>query len=181
MSETLQNSSLLNFVKAIALCRKSMNNLPGEETPSVSLDSTLAVVVEALGLEHFYVPFDKINYAHKYKGKLGFCYQAAYRLAESDSIFTYCEGYASSEQLSIPLAHAWCIHRETREVYDPVWNTKRTKGNAYCGLPMNINFVREVILYNKQYGVLDSLWRCKHLFDTPLSDIIHPDHKDIIL
>lgn len=181
MSETTRGSSLVDFVKAIALCRSSMNAIPGEEFPRVSMESTLADLAKARGLEQFYVPFDKINYTHKYKGKLGFCYKYAYHLAESDSIFIYCEGYASSEQLGIPLHHAWCVNRETGEVYDPVWNTKKTKGNSYCGLPMNLNFVRKVIMYTKQYGVLDSLWLCKHLFNTSLGDIIHTDYKDIAL
>ena len=174
-------SSLVDFVKAIALCRRSMNSISGEETPPISIESTLLDLASARGLEQLYFPFDKINYTHKYKGKLGFCYRAAYQLAESDSIFIYCEGYAASEQLSIPLAHAWCVNRETREVYDPVWNTKRTRGNAYCGLPMNLDFVGKVIFHTKMYGVLDSLWQCKHLFNTPLGDIVHPDYKDIIL
>lgn len=181
MSEPSRASSLVDFVKAIALCRSSMNSIPGEVSPLVPMESTLADLATTRGLEQFYVPFDKINYTHKYKGKLGFCYKTAYQLAESDSIFIYCEGYAASEQLSIPLHHAWCVNRETREVYDPVWNTKRTRGSAYCGLPMNLEFVRKVILHNKQYGVLDSIWMCKHLFNTPLSDILHPDYKEIIL
>lgn len=181
MAETLQTSSLMGFVKAIVSLKGSMPSLPGEETPQVSLDLTLADIAKAGGLEQFYVPFDKINYKHKHKGKLGFCYSYAYRLAESDSIFTYCEGFATSKALGIPLAHAWCVNRETREVYDPVWNTKRVRGNAYCGLPINLNFARKVILHNKQYGILDSLWMCKHLFNTPLSDILHPDYKEIIL
>jgi hypothetical protein len=174
-------SSLVDFVKAIARCRSSINSTVGEATPPLSTELTLHDLYKARGLEQLYVPFDKINHTHKYKGKLGFCYKTAYRLAESDSIFVYCEGYATSENLSIPLAHAWCVNRETREVYDPVWNTKKTRGNAYCGLPMNLGFVREVILHNKQYGVLDSIWMCKHLFNTPLSDILHPDYKEIIL
>lgn len=181
MSESKTASSLLDFVKAIALCRSSMNSIPGEPPPLVSVESTLVDLAKARGLEQLYVPFDKINYTHKYRGRLGFCYKYAYHLAESDSIFIYCEGYASSEQISIPLHHAWCVNRETREVYDPVWNTKKTRGNAYCGLPMNLNFVRKVIAHSQMYGVLDSLWQCKHLFNTTLGDIVHEDYKDIIL
>lgn len=181
MNENTGASSLVDFVKAIALCRRSMNSISGEETPPISMESTLVELAAARGLEQFYVPFDKINYTHKYKGKLGFCYQAAYRLAESDSIFIYCEGYAASEKLSIPLAHAWCVNRETREVYDPVWNTKKTRGNAYCGLPMNLDFVIDVMSHSKVYGVIDCLWQCKHLFNARLGDIVHPDYKDIIL
>jgi hypothetical protein len=66
-------------------------------------------------------------------------------------------------------------------VYDPVWNTKKVKGNAYCGLPFNLKFVIDVVLHNKQYGILDSLGMCKHLFNTPFSDIIHPDYQPVIL
>jgi hypothetical protein len=156
-------------------------NVPGEETPPVSATTTLHDIKQARGLEHLYMSFDKINHKHKYKGKLGFCYREAYRLAESDPIFIYCEGYAASEQLSIPLEHAWCVNRETKEVYDPVWNSKKVRGVAYCGLPLNLDFVNKVVLEVKMYGVLDSLWLCKSLFNTPLSDIIYPDYHSVIL
>lgn len=173
--------SLHDFVKNIAKCRTLGTVVLGEETPPVSISTSLSEAVNSRGLEHLYIPFENINHTHKYKGKLGYCYSEAFKLAERDPIFIYCEGYAASEQLSIPLAHAWCVNRETKEVYDPVWNTKKVKGNAYCGLPFSLKFVIEVVLHNKQYGVLDSLWMCKHLFNTPFSDIIHPDYQSVIL
>lgn len=173
--------SLNEYVKAIAKCRILGCVKPGEEAPPVSLSASLSDAAGTRGLEHFYTPFEKINHTHKYKGKLGFCYREAFCLAERDPLFIYCEGLASSENLCIPLAHAWCVHRETQEVYDPVWNTKKVKGNAYCGFPFNIEFVYRVMLETKCYGVLDSLFMCKRLFNTPLSDIIHPDYHSIIL
>jgi hypothetical protein len=174
-------ASLNNFVKQIAGCRNMMRAELGEATPPISVSTSLSEAAASRGMEHLYIPFDNINHTHKYKGKLGHCYQEAFRLAESDSIFIYCEGYASSEKLVIPLQHAWCVNRETKEVYDPVWNTKRVKGNAYCGIPFNLKFAIDVVLHNKQYGVIDSLWMCKHLFNTPLSDIVHPDYHSLIL
>lgn len=173
--------SLYNFVKGIANIRNSMRSVSGEVTPPISLTSSLSDLGVAKGVESLYITFDNINYTHKYKDKLGHCYQAAFRLAERDPTFIYCEGYACSEKLSIPLMHAWCVNRETKEVYDPVWNTERVKGNAYCGLPFNLKFVTDVILHNKTYGVVDSLWLCKHLFKTALSDIVHPDYHTIVL
>lgn len=175
------HASLANYVSAVAKCRTMHVSVNGEETPPLSAATRLHELASARGLEQLYVSFDKINYKHKYKGKLGFCFSAAYRLAESDPIFIYCEGYAASEKLSIPLAHAWCVNRETHEVYDPVWNNKKVRGVAYCGLPLNLDFVNKVILEVKMYGVLDSLWLCKNLFNTPLGDILHPDYQSVIL
>lgn len=173
--------SLHEYVKAIAKFRTLGRVESGEKTPPISAFTSLSDAAATRGMEHLYIPFENINHTHKYKGKLGYCYQAAFRLAESDPIFIYCEGYACSEQLSIPLQHAWCVNRETKEVYDPVWNTKKVKGSAYCGLPFNLKFVIDVVLHNKQYGILDSLWSCKHLFNTPLGAIVHPDYQPIIL
>jgi hypothetical protein len=175
------HASLANFVSSVAKCRTMYRNIEEEKTPPLHVATSLHDVSRAQGLEQLYVSFDKINHKHKYKGKLGFCYREAYRLAESDPIFIYCEGYAASEQLSIPLAHAWCVNRETREVYDPVWNNKKVKGNSYCGLPLNLDFVNKVILEVEMYGVLDSLWMCKNLFNTTLGDILHPDYQSVIL
>lgn len=175
------NASLANFVSAVAKCRTMNRSVEGEELPSISRTTSLHELAKVRGLEHLYMTFDKINRVHKYKGKIGFCFREAYRLANMDSIFIYCEGYAASEQLSIPLDHAWCVNRETQEVYDPVWNNKKVTGVAYCGLPLNIKFVNEVILQTRHYGVLDSLWMCKSLFNTPLSDIIYPDYQSVIL
>jgi hypothetical protein len=173
--------SLYNFVKSIASIRNSMRVVSGETAPPISLFTSLSEVGNNRGMEHLYIPFENVNHSHKYKGKLGHCYKEAFRLASHDPIFIYCEGYACNEKLNIPLMHAWCVNRETKEVYDPVWNTKKVKGNAYCGLPFNLKFVMDVILHNKIYGVLDSLWMCKHLFNTALSDIIHPDYHTIAL
>jgi hypothetical protein len=173
--------SLNNYVQLIANCRNSTFMEAAEVTPPLPMSASLHDLAKGRGLEQLYVPFDIINHTHKYKGKLGFCYKEAMHLALSDPIFIYCEGYASSEQICIPLMHAWCVNRETREVYDPVWNNKKTKGNAYSGIPFNVKFVTEVILHTKLYGVLDSLWMCKHLLATPLSDIVHPDYQAVVL
>lgn len=178
---TTADASLANFVSTVAKCRMLHCSIEGELPPPLSTSTCLHELADARGLEQIYTSFDKINRTHKYKGKLGFCYREAYRLAESDPIFIYCEGYAVSEQLSIPLTHAWCVNRETKEVYDPVWNNKKVRGSAYCGLPLNLDFVNKVILQVAMYGVVDSLWMCKNLFNTPLGDIVHPDYQPIIL
>jgi hypothetical protein len=178
---TEAQTSLNNYVKLIANCRNSAGMAAAEQPPPLPMSASLHDLASRRGLEQLYLPFDTINRTHKYKGKLGFCYKEALHLALADPIFIYCEGYASSEQLCIPLMHAWCVNRETREVYDPVWNTKKNRGNAYCGIPFNVEFVKKVVLHTELYGVIDSLWMCKHLFPTPLSDIIHPDYQPTVL
>ena len=175
------SAALTDFVSAIAKCRRGMCSVSGEEIPPISMSTPLQEVAKERGLESLYVPFDKINHTHKYKGTLGFCYREAYKLAIGDPVFIYCEGYATSEKLSIPLMHAWCVNRETQEVYDPVWNTKRIRGSAYCVLPLSLDFVNKVMLQRECYGVIDQLWLCKNLFDVSFSAVIHPDYHTIIL
>jgi hypothetical protein len=179
---TTVHESLAAFVRAVAACRLNMSQVPGESLPQVCADTPLNKLSAGRGIEHLYLSFDKINHKHKYKGKLGFCFREAFSLASRDPIFIYCEGYASSEALSIPLHHAWCVNRETQEVYDPVWNSKKVRGNAYCGLPFNIKFALEVVLKTKMYGVLDMLWSCgQDTLATPISDIIHPAYHSVFL
>lgn len=172
------HAELVNFVSAIARCRQASLLAPEEEIPAVPLTAQLKSLASGRGLESLYLSFDKINHTHKYKGRLGYCYREAYRLAMSDPNFIYCEGYAISAQLSIPLSHAWCVHRETKEVYDPVWNTKKVRGSAYCGIPLDLRFVNAVIVLSQCYGILDQVWRFPDVHDTLLSAVIHPAYHN---
>ena len=168
--------SLATYVSTIAKLKMSAFPPAECEVPLAE-----ASVLADTCLESLFTSFDKINKTHKFKGDLGFCYKTAYHIAAEDPDYIYCEGYATSEQLNIPLLHAWCVHRKSKEVYDGVWNTKKTSGNAYCGLPLNLDFVTDFILSTKRYGVIDNLWSQKEFLSLPIRDIVHPEFHNIIL
>ena len=145
--------------------------------PSVSKDTLLKEV----GMYHrLFVPFNKIKLKHPFRGKLGHCYEYAFKASMRDANLIYCEGLATPGGLNfaIPLEHAWCVHAETGEVVDPVWKGKKT-GLAYYGIPMSNAFVREVLLKNKVYGVMTHTLTLR-FGDFKLGDIVHEYfHKNL--
>lgn len=173
---TIGKSPLVQYVETIANLKAGILQ-PTEATKKPPL---VEAVLSDACLEQLFLSFDKINRNHKFKGPLGYCYKTAYNIAAMDPDYVYCEGYATSKQLSIPLMHAWCVHRKTNEVYDGVWNKRKTTGNAYCGIPLRLDFVTDCILNTKHYGVIDHLWMQRELLNTPLTSVIHPDYQDRI-
>lgn len=85
-------------------------------------------------------------------GKKKFCFMNAYQLAEMRDDLIYVEGYAVAKGLPIAFIHAWCIDRDNN-VIDPTWG----EGDSYFGIPLDLNYVRRIILARGMYGVLDNM------------------------
>jgi len=56
--------------------------------------------------------------------------------------------------VSITIAHAWLID-ENSQVIDPTWNEYYTQ-STYFGVVFANEFVREIALKTKCYGILDN-------------------------
>jgi hypothetical protein len=85
------------------------------------------------------------------KGKNKACYMNSYRLAMITG-WTYVEGFAVfSDQIPIPLQHAWVID-EKNNVIETTW---KTSGFEYYGIPFDMSFIHEVMFETRRYGVLD--------------------------
>lgn len=92
-------------------------------------------------------------------GKLGECFRQATNLYLSNkNEYSYCEGYAISEKLPIPLMHAWCVDKKGN-VVDPTWHENTaTIPTGYFGIVLNGDFVLETLGITRHYGILDHLF-----------------------
>lgn len=106
------------------------------------------------------------------RGYLGDCFMNAFRIAETFDLY-YVEGYAvAKSSFGIPLMHAWVALKDLT-CYDPTWKD----GITYYGVPLDLNYVREVMLKSKVYGVIDNmelgfpLIRGKHVYNDPFKSV----------
>ena len=83
-----------------------------------------------------------------WRGEPKACYYNARKLARQAnrgrSVLRYCEGYACSNKLGLPLAHAWCVDQEGR-VIDPTWdeNPEGETGADYFGIALRMKTVAQ--------------------------------------
>lgn len=92
------------------------------------------------------------------------CYANAYWLAFEKPSLIYCEGYALSSVVPIPIEHAWVVRRDGT-VIDNTW---RDDGAEYFGVPFQTEFVSKTIMNKETYGVFDDAKRGFPLIRTKL-------------
>lgn len=66
--------------------------------------------------------------------------------------FVYCEGYATTKTLCLPLLHAWLLDVETLQTIDPTWGQE---GAEYFGIAVKLSFVRRAWRKAGHYGLID--------------------------
>jgi hypothetical protein len=81
------------------------------------------------------------------------CYSNSLLAAMHHHELFYCEGYATTERLSLPLAHAW-LGTLDGLVYDPTWED----GADYFGIPFLTSWALERCLSAGYYGILANDW-----------------------
>lgn len=86
-------------------------------------------------------------------GRMRECYCNTFQLVEYHPQLTYCEGYAVSKTVPIPIHHAWAIDQDGR-VLDPTW---KVPGVEYFGLALKWDFVQNIVIENKAYGLLGEM------------------------
>jgi hypothetical protein len=174
-------TSLRQYVNTLASIRRQ-GKIPSsftDENVKIEADPESSLR-DSNGLEHMFLDFININKEHKLKGKVGGCYKYAYRASCDYDNLIYCEGYAVGRGLGIPLMHAWCVDKNTHQVYDPTWKNKNA-GESYCGLPLSTRFIHAVMIQSELYGVLDNLWYVtKKLNNFKLNEIVHKDFHDLV-
>lgn len=86
-------------------------------------------------------------------GEPKLCFMNAYQYMLSHDDIIYVEGYANRV---IPLMHAWCVDK-TGVVLETTWEEP---GEAYFGVAINREYVFDIVLKARRYGVLDA-WDLK--------------------
>lgn len=81
----------------------------------------------------------------------GDCFENAYQLAIARGLH-YCEGYAVSGALVVPLAHAWCVD-DGGSVYDPTW----ADGGHYFGAQIRMAGADQIAALTGRRSVFQSL------------------------
>lgn len=89
-----------------------------------------------------------------FKGKPKSCFQNCFQALWNYPKLSYCEGFAISDEVALAVSHAWLVNDKS-EVIDPTWNNKYT-GCTYFGVVFLEEFVREIALKTKHYGILDN-------------------------
>lgn len=104
-------------------------------------------------------------------GEKGNCYQNALTLATlgKPKGYLYCEGYAVSASLRIPLEHAWVAEEKTGLVIDPTWED----GVDYYGVAFDPFKALDIVLKRtKHWGILGNLWQIRTRSKRPLNEVI---------
>jgi hypothetical protein len=118
----------------------------------------------------FNPPTSKENKYGIARGKLGECYSThTIALFSNHESLIYCEGYAVSKKLPIPIAHAWlCDHSGN------VVDLTSSPCDEYFGIPFNHKYVRQSCVEIKYYGILENDYRRKRsILKTTPSEFIH--------
>ncbi len=100
------------------------------------------------------LPFLKRITPSPFTGKPKSCYQNCTSALLKYPELSYCEGFAISNEVSIIIAHAWLVDCNSF-VVDPTWNEDFTDC-TYFGVVFANEFVREIALKTKCYGILDN-------------------------
>ena len=88
------------------------------------------------------------------RGTIKECYSNALEVAMTNLGLYYCEGYAASHIIGIPLQHAWVCNEEG-EAIEVTWPHENSK---YFGVALDIDFVIKRTLKNGYYGLLSNDW-----------------------
>lgn len=96
------------------------------------------------------------------KGPLGLCYQNAFEFVQKNSYrgkeqFLYCEGWACSLAMGVPLEHAWVIDHKG-EVIDPTWKAVDCE---YFGVAFDWDRLLALMSKTEHYGILCNLYRIR--------------------
>lgn len=91
------------------------------------------------------------------------CYYNCLELLREHRDLFYCEGYALTEDLPLPLAHAWLVNKD-REVIDPTWNDEST---VYLGIPFNTQWFIDLLVSRNREDCL-SVFESNYMEDYSL-------------
>ncbi|CAB4122544.1 hypothetical protein UFOVP28_12 [uncultured Caudovirales phage] len=83
------------------------------------------------------------------------CFKNAGQHALWNNSLTYCEGFAISKRLGIPIHHAWLVDGDGG-VIDTTWSDPEEC--TYLGVEFPTSFLKRWTFKNKYWGLLSSDW-----------------------
>jgi len=92
------------------------------------------------------------------RGPMKDCYSNALNIAMLHGGFWYCEGYAASPLIGLPIQHAW-ICNDQGEAIEVTWPYENS---TYFGVAFEVDFVAKHVLHTGYYGVLANDWLDDH-------------------
>ena len=108
------------------------------------------------------------------RGVLRGCYMNAANLALARKDVIYVEGYAAG---IIPVMHAWCVDAQG-QVLEPTWPPALWKGADYFGIPFSREFLKQRLMTQEYYGLLDNPTEGWPVQTSPRGVWIHPNYKE---
>jgi hypothetical protein len=173
------SDSIANYVDTVIRMKIGFIGTIAEEIKPPRLFPT-STLKDIKAIECLYHKFTYCNTKHSLKGRIRFCYKYALQASIINPDLIYCEGLATNKNvMGIPLSHAWCVHKDTGEIWDPVWKNKH-EGTGYCGIPLQRKFINEVVLASGVYGVIDSLCLHKEFYDKQLHEVVHKAYHPVL-
>lgn len=154
MTATVQaelSEALLQHVRTMRSVQESIIK-PGDRRASWPYASTEALLLDRA---QFWTQTPRPSWL--YMGQEKFCYWNATNavLGHPDRL-VYCEGIGVSENLIIPLPHAWVLDKKTRRAYDITWRTTRERGtSALYGIAFDTNYLARVVSGSDRMGLID--------------------------
>lgn len=92
------------------------------------------------------------------RGPMRECYSNALSAAIHNPDLTYCEGYAVSGIITLPVQHAWVVN-EAGEAIEVTWPYQNVQ---YYGIALNTDFVAGHTLRTGYHGVICNDWLDNH-------------------
>ena len=96
-----------------------------------------------------------------FKGEIKLCFKNCFQALWKYPNFSYCEGYATDDELPLAVSHAWLVN-DKGEVIDPTWVGKQYKESSYFGVVFNREYVMEMAEKLRCYGILDNDYMNEH-------------------
>lgn len=159
-----------NAIQTFEQARKLPTALTGNLVKYVELIAGVSPLGEAY-MRHAVVGEQRLGQDRVAQGVPKHCFMNAARLAiREPSRWIYVEGLACSEDIPIPLEHAWVLDTETLEIVDNTWEGQRLC--AYLGIPFYSEWLYVHLRKTHRFGVFATGLRTRSM--DKFREAVHP-------
>lgn len=108
------------------------------------------------------------------RGTIKECFRNAACRAIAHDHLIYCEGFAVSRVVSLPVQHAWIYNLQTNKIMEVTWPKD---GAEYAGIPFDKSFLAKQCVASGFYGNL--IFKEDFLNAEDFTSIFHPSIKNL--